>query len=349
VICNEADINCTTLTDIFRKKNIIDCDDSITDMQKAYHCSEGSLAFTLSLKYLKKQNNAPASVFVKLDKTRGGEHYKKLTRNELAFYKLSQGCDFGSFIPKYIDGWYNDDFSYLILEDLSSAYISQDYASDYEYFQMAVKKLAKFHSYCWKLGIYKTPVPAFTPVSGLADLDLIVENHEKMLLLLNGTLDERLKSTLNDALSFLKSNVKQINQTLQTRRFTVIHGDFHLKNCMFLAENPHNDLKIIDWQWWNLGIGTYDVAHLLNLYLPVELKFAELNIFKLYFERLCECSFADYSWDEALNDYRIFTMLNLFKPDLYAINCRLRRQKDFWTSFINNIAISYNNINSRIL
>lgn len=341
MIRDEADINCSALTELFRSKGLMEDTNRIIAMDKVFHHCEGSFSFTVSLEYLKERQKSPPSIFVKLDKVRGGEHYKRLTRNEIEFYNLSQNHDMNLFLPHYMDGWYNDVFSYLILEDLSEEYISSEYSSDLDYFYIAVERIAAFHASCRNLNISKSSCNPYAPFESSVDLNLISNNHEKMLSLLGDRLDKRTKDLLADALLFLQSNRAEINQGVNSKKSTIIHGDFHLKNCLFNKQNSQENLKIIDWQWWNFGIGTYDIAHLLNLYLPKEWKDKEFDILKTYYNKLVEHGFTEYAWSECLNDYMIFTTLNLFKPALYAISCELRRRKDFWISFIDNIVTSF--------
>lgn len=94
----EADIDCTFLTELLRFKGFLDEDNRVTSFNKVYHNSEGSNSFTIRLCYLKEMQNAPASLFVKSDKIRGGEIYKKLCRNEIEFYKLARHYDINRFI-----------------------------------------------------------------------------------------------------------------------------------------------------------------------------------------------------------------------------------------------------------
>ncbi|MBY9080765.1 phosphotransferase [Paenibacillus sp. HN-1] len=338
---NEEDINPSSMTELLRSKGLLEPDNIVQAISKELHSCEGSQAFTLYLEYLHHPVRSPASVFMKLNKVRGGEHYKRLTRNEIAFYQLSAGYGLDGFVPKAIDSGYDHDFSYLILDDLSESYTAQPgYSSNAELFYMAVERLAEFHSLCWKLNLAHAECEKHTPFMSEVDLELLTGNHDRMMHMLEHELSQDAKRQLNGACNWIKEHITEINLNIESKKLTLIHGDFHLNNCLFSKTNQRN-VKIVDWQWWDFGIGTYDIAHILNLYLPIELKHSELDILQAYYRALTRSGFADYDWAECLLDYQLFTTLNLFKPALYAVSCRLRRQKEFWAAFIANILASY--------
>lgn len=340
----EDDINSNYLTTLFKSKGIIDKENCVVSMTKELQNSEGSLSFASDITYSENKNTLPKSIFIKLDKIRGSKHYKNLTRNEIDFYRLSQKYKI-DFIPKMIDAGYDNQFSYLILEDLSETHFVCEYESSIDFYKIAAKKIAESHNKFKQLKLCDFTIGKHSPISHKAiDLDLILYNYIQILSLLGENLTKENKDILDSAWHKLKNNLGLINNHLSSKQDTIVHGDFHLKNCLFNKKIPNENMIILDWQWWNWGIGTYDMAHLLNLYLPKGYKDREIEVLKVYYDKLKELEY-QYSWNECFEDYKLFTTLNLFKPAFYAINCRLRRTSKFWAAFIENIIISYNGLN----
>ncbi|URZ18162.1 phosphotransferase [Clostridium felsineum] len=344
MMLSEDEINEKYLTELFIKKNIISKDNYIISMTKDFKNSEGSLAFSSTLKYLKNEETLPKAIFIKLDKIHSNQHYKNLTRNEINFYRLIENCKI-DWKPKIIDANYNDQFSYLILENIADTYMESEYDADIELYKIAVRNIAEYHNKFRKLKLDNVNYEKYNPMDyKCVNLKFLLYNHKKMIHLLGENYTDEMESIFNDITYKLEINLRKINRYLYYKKSTIVHGDFHLKNCLFNKKNPQENMAIIDWQWWNFGVGTYDIAHLLNLYLPKRYKNKELEILKIYYDKLKELGYK-YTWDECLKDYKLFTTLNLFKPSIYAVSCKLRRKSKFWAEFINNIISSYNNLN----
>ncbi|GMQ59558.1 hypothetical protein AN1V17_39550 [Vallitalea sediminicola] len=342
---SEEEMNPKYLTSLFQANDILQNSNSVVSMTKELQLSEGSLAFSSLLKYHKNNNNLPQTIFIKLDKIRSTKHYKNLMRNEIDYYHMTQKYKM-DYMPKILAGSYNDEFSYLILENYSNSHFVNTYETNIEFYKLAAKKIAEHHYICRELNLPTLYQDKYSPMSyKFVDLKSILYNHKQMVCLLGDSLTNKNKDILESVLCKLEENIDSINNYLAYKQHTIIHGDYHLRNCLFNKKNIETNMLIIDWQWCNIGIGTYDMAHLLNLYLPNKYKEKELEILKIYYNKLKELKY-NYSWQECLEDYKIFTMLNLFKPAYYAVTCKLRRKTKFWAEFLNSIIISYNNLAS---
>lgn len=86
---------------------------------------------------------------------------------------------------------------------------------------------------------------------------------------------------------------------------TVIHGDSRVGNMLFPAEGEEGDVILFDWQGTRIGLGVFDVAYLLVLSLPADLRVAEEEEWvRQYHSMLCDKGVTGYSWETCLDDYR---------------------------------------------
>lgn len=340
MIINEEQINLQFLTNLLWNQKVLPQFNCITKIQKNIKNSEGSLTYSYLLTYRENNRELPQAIYVKFDKIRASTHYKNLTRNEIDFYQ-NIGSICKDFIVGMYEGAYSEQLSYLLLEDYSNTHYVSPYETDIKFYNIAARRIAEFHHYCSTDRLTYIKSFDYCPMSyNAVDIRLIKANHQEFTKLLNGYLSMDEITLLEQAISHMELKLDDINRYLQSNQNTIIHGDFHLMNCLFHMKNEEHDMRIIDWQWWGYGIGTYDIAHLLNLYLPTKLKSQELTILKTYYDHLV-CLGTMLTWGECILQYQLFTMMNLFKPAHYAIHCKLRRKKIFWKEFLDNIIISY--------
>lgn len=92
---------------------------------------------------------------------------------------------------------------------------------------------------------------------------------------------------------------------LQTRNFTLVHGDYHGKQMFFPTERGGR-FAIIDWQFPFRAQGPWDLARIVSLGLETSTRQRiEKEILDTYYSGLLEGGVQDYSHEEFLHDYRI--------------------------------------------
>ncbi|MDZ7845193.1 MAG: oxidoreductase family protein [Anaerolineales bacterium] len=82
---------------------------------------------------------------------------------------------------------------------------------------------------------------------------------------------------------------------------TITHGDSHRRNFLY----PRTDglALIADWQFWNVGIGTYDLRHLLGSLRKVALRQHQQELVHHYYQLFAVDPGNDYSWEDCWLDY----------------------------------------------
>ncbi|HSG42907.1 MAG TPA: phosphotransferase [Anaerolineales bacterium] len=101
-----------------------------------------------------------------------------------------------------------------------------------------------------------------------------------------------------------------------TRNFrTFLHGDIHFWNFLFPKDSSKHEIRIFDWNSWDIGKGINDLAYMMGLHSYPDLRQRrEEHLLKHYHNKLLEQGVANYSWDDFWLDYRESCTINLFIP-----------------------------------
>ncbi len=95
---------------------------------------------------------------------------------------------------------------------------------------------------------------------------------------------------------------------------TLIHGDAHFWNFLY----PRSELervRMIDWNSWDIGKGTDDLAYMIGLHwYPERRERFEISLLGRYHAALLQQGVSNYSWEDCWDDYRHSAILNLFIP-----------------------------------
>jgi len=96
---------------------------------------------------------------------------------------------------------------------------------------------------------------------------------------------------------------------------TFLHGDIHFWNFLFPKDPSKNELRIFDWNSWDIGKGTNDLAYMMGLHWYPDLRQRrEQSLLKRYHNNLLGQDISNYSWDDCWLDYRESCIINLFIP-----------------------------------
>lgn len=105
----------------------------------------------------------------------------------------------------------------------------------------------------------------------------------------------------------------------------------------------HNQDKapiIVDFQFWGVGIGARDVAHLTRVSFPKDFseEFHQILVRK-YYEALLENGVKDYTWDTCWNDYRKQVASMLLIPMIQYAFFNLKYED--WINDISSLISNY--------
>jgi hypothetical protein len=96
---------------------------------------------------------------------------------------------------------------------------------------------------------------------------------------------------------------------------TLVHGDTHNWNFLAPLDPAAEQVRIIDWAVWHIGVGPSDLAYMIALFwFPERRARMEPDLVRRYHARLIEYGVAGYSWEQCWLDYRTAVIYHLFWP-----------------------------------
>ena len=221
-------------------------------------------------------------------------------------------------VPQYYLAQQNEDRSQAVflLEDLSNTHFQTEWPvpPSLELCETAMDCLASFHAFWWNdprldmefrnkvtKGNYWTgrlneainKLPAFLDVIG----DRLSADRKKIY-------EKVLASSNHHWMPDSKRNVK-----------TFLHGDIHFWNFLFPKDPSRDEIRIFDWNSWDIGKGTNDLAYMIGLHWYPDLRQRrEKFLLKRYYNNLLEKGIQNYAWDDCWLGYRESCIMNLFIP-----------------------------------
>ena len=268
------------------------------------------------------ENKINASYFIKTSKKRNGlKTGTCLGIREVEFYKFINSINLKTYpnIPKCINKHISDDGQsyYLVLEDLSPTYTGYQKidAVDLETWRFAVRALAGFHKFFInKLSENQILAKSETEIGVQSYVEKLRTAYSRFKEDHAGQIEKNVFQLLEKSISDLLKIEQDKNARIKDNSITTItHGDSHIRNFLF-PENKHDIAKIVDWQFWNIGVGTYDLRHLLGHILDYHIGQHQKSLVGYYFQTLSKNMSLDYSWEECWTDYRKGILDNLFMP-----------------------------------
>ena len=107
----------------------------------------------------------------------------------------------------------------------------------------------------------------------------------------------------------------QLERQRTGRSITLIHGDAHFWSFLYPHDPERDRVYLIDWQFWDIGIGTDDLAYMIALHwFPERRQALEKDLLQRYHKGLLEQGVEDYGWKELWYDYRMSALGNLLVP-----------------------------------
>jgi len=199
-----------------------------------------------------------------------------------------------------------DDFL-LVLEDISNQYktIGETNRSKIDYWYGCIETLARVHAYFWNHKNINEKLIDVRNKSQLKETELKdLSMLEKFFCKYKEELSDKEKSFLKKAMYINIDFVKEVRErTINKNRITVIHGDSHIKNFIFSKKASLNPI-LVDYQFWNNGIGATDLAHLFRVDFPDIFLPELLKLVSYYHEVLILNNVKDYSLNDCLKDFR---------------------------------------------
>ena len=315
--------------------------------------TESNTSLVIKFKVLIKKdgnNDSTRRFFIKTIKSLPDTHvYDSLSLNEVKFYKLLKNVTNPKLpIPQCFDTYISEDKSkyLLLLEDVSDEFDESntvDLCTE-NIWLSAASSLANFHAAFWNSHIIGTKN---VPIDSKEKINFYIrssyESYEKFIKYVGHRFDGETIDIYEHALRIsIELETERYERLINKENITLIHGDSHIHNFMF----PHNQNGtpiIMDFQFWNAGIGAGDIAQLTRLSFPktVRQKLHQ-SIVEKYYEVLLAKGVQDYSWDNCWNDYRKMVASMVLIPVWQYTSFNL--EYDYWKDNISSLVLNYKSL-----
>lgn len=234
-----------------------------------------------------------------------GALHKEYTENgvmiaEAKFYNLC-APEIGMFTPKTFFNGYSEETrnGLMIMEDLCARGVKfYDGTHDFTAANVAqsLSELARLHAWSWDVAEDKhswatNQLPKFANQGSL---------QEKMIAAMQGERSEDLPGGYRDGKRLAKA-MGALAERHKDLPLNFLHGDTHSGNVFDIG----GTLGFLDWQIFQRGNWSRDVAYHISALLPVDVRRKhEEELLKGYLANLAQFGGKPPSWDEAWTQYR---------------------------------------------
>lgn len=267
--------------------------------------SLGHPLFYLELRYSETASvQLPANLFLKLGKS----------AKEYFFYtQIAPLLDNRHLVHSYQAAYSPpSDTTCLLLEDLSPTHTQSAWPLPPPYAQCreTVRVLAQAHARWWNHPRLAADLPqAMPPGRSWADrIALAIQKMPRFFDFLGDRLSTNRRDTFERLLRSLPWEAPPSNKTL-------LHGDMHFWNVFYPRDAARETLRLFDWNMWDTGRPTDDLAFLIAIHwYPERRGLLEQNLLEEYLRALVECDITGYNAAILRQDYRVSVARSLFIP-----------------------------------
>jgi thiamine kinase-like enzyme len=244
----------------------------------------------------------PSSVFVKITNPTDAD---TIGRKEVSFYReiLPRFADRSAFLRCYF-AEYRDDHCVFLFEDLSESHTNTEWPLPQTATQceLAVDRLADLHAAWWES---RELEPLIGPFPSRDELLQQAEAAAPLFEDFIAFMGDRLTHDQQALLRFVIERIGVfIDRFVSYDGMTFIHGDNHLWNFLFPKVSTAST-KIIDWQFWEYGLGAEDLANMIAMqWSPGRRRQHEDRLLRRYHTKLEQNGVRNYSFETLLDDYR---------------------------------------------
>jgi len=234
--------------------------------------------------------------------------------------------------------------SIFLLEDLSDTHFQTEWPipPSLELCEMAIDCLASFHAFWWSDFRLETDFREKVTKGNYwtGRLNEAIDKLPAFLDFIGDRLSPDRKGIYEKVLA--SSNHHWMPDSTRNAK-TFLHGDIHFWNFLFPKDPSKNEIKIFDWNSWDIGKGTNDLAYMMGLHWYPDLRQTrEQVLLRRYHDNLLEQGVSDYSWDDCWLDYRESCIMNLFIP-IWQWQ-RGTTSPIIWWSHLERIFITFENL-----
>jgi hypothetical protein len=123
---------------------------------------------------------------------------------------------------------------------------------------------------------------------------------------------------------------------------TLVHGDAQMWNFFYPRDATIEYVRIIDWQFWHIGVGTDDLAYMMALHwYPERRRRMERELLRRYHTELLRHGVANYPWEVCWFDYRVSALSNLLVP---ALQWSVKLPAAAWWSHLERAMLAFDDL-----
>lgn len=261
--------------------------------------------------------NAPTSIILKMGHLGDGGRPPYANRHELAFYRNIAPALPERLVPRCFQAAELTESQpwHLLLEDLTdSHFIATEHPLPPTFLQCQsiVQAWARLHAALWddpRLSSF-----ARCPASEIWAEHLRLSRDQFARFM--DRFGEILPADRRALYQRLLDSTPSLLARYETgQNLTLIHGDAHWWNCFVPHDSQHDQVRLIDWEDWTVGMGMTDLAYMIAmLWFPDRRRRTEQSLLTCYHETLLAHGVTAYSRQQLDDDYRRSVLLLMLRP-----------------------------------
>jgi hypothetical protein len=274
--------------------------------------------FHLRLDYDEKAVGAPTSLILKAGLASraggpwmGGQH-------EVAFYSDVAPAMPPGHVPRCFDSHWDSETGawHLLLEDLSeSHYVATQWPlpPTLEQCETIIRTRARFQAAWWDDARLGVTVGAWRDATAI---EQSVKRLEGQYTSFADGLGDRLSTSRRDLYTRLFDAASRLNaRYLSRRHMTIVQGDAHVWNCFLPKIGGLGDARLFDWDAWQVGVGSDDLAYMMAIHWYPDLRQRfERYLLDSYHDELMARGVIGYDRRALQDDYRLSVLWQTTKP-----------------------------------
>ena len=307
----------THLTEVLRRSGVLDNGFVCAVTVESSRATVLSRIIRLRLTYEGAGSQAPASLILKTGlpgRIGGGWNGG---RREVAFYNQVAAAMLARLVPGCFEAAFDEDTQawHLLLEDLTESHVvpsAWPLPPAMEACKAIVSARARFHAAWWddpRLG---------TSVGTWLDNEAMAGNRRRFADMFAGFVDRVGDILPSDRRAlyerWLDAEPRLLARYRSRRHLTIVQCDAHVWNC-FLPRVGGDDVRLFDWDSWELGIAAGDLANMIALHwYPDRRQRMERPLLDHYHAVLAAHGVTGYDRRALDEDYRLSVLWHITVP-----------------------------------
>jgi hypothetical protein len=238
-------------------------------------------------------------------------------RQEVEFYRNVGAAMPPGVVPRCFDAeWSPETHDWrLLLEDLGESHTivtTWPLPPTLPDCERILNAWARFHAYWWDDPRLGQSIGRWPDAGAIA---AYLERLAAKVAEFGDRMGDRLPRERRDFYARLLDHAPRLIKRTDSRRgVTITHGDAHVWNC-FLPRDGGKDVRLFDWDGWDLGVATDDLAYMMAVHwYPDRRRRLERSLLDAYHATLLAQGVPDYDRQTLDDDYRLSALWQTMTP-----------------------------------